>query len=467
LKLTVQRVLPLWNDQIAPCIMAGRSVLVAAHGNSLRAICKHLEDMSEEEVLELNIPTGVPLVYELDDRLRFIKKYYLMDPDEVAKKIAAVASQGSAKKVAIDVAPTVCPDPVPGGRFREELVKNARYIASRGKGILASDESPGTCKKRFDDISLECTDENQRKYRELLYATPGIEDHISGVIMYDATFWQKTSDGTRFVDLLQKKGILVGVKVDKGLVGLPGSQTGEQWTKGLDDLQVRCKTYYENGARFAKWRNVLKISKDGNPSDVAILECTACLAKYASICQSEGLVPIVEPEVMLDGDHSIEVAYRVHQKVWEAQYAACQMYGMLLEGSLFKPSMVVPGADLPKESPQKVAQYTIDALLSTVPRAMPGITFLSGGQSEEEATIHLNEMNRYKPTPWNISFSFGRALQATVLKTWGGKDENKVAAQQVLKAISMVNGMAAMGEYDGQKGHPSTSGSLYVKGYTY
>lgn len=361
----------------------------------------------------------------------------------------------------------LCPELRPYAKFQDELVKNAKAIASRGKGILASDESPGTCKKRFDDIALECNDENQRRYRELLYTTPGLEDHISGVIMYDATFWQKHTDGTPFVELLQKKGIVVGVKVDKGLAELPGTNTGEQWTKGLDDLQARCRKYYENGARFAKWRNVLKISKNGNPSEAAIFDCTMTLAKYATICQSEGLVPIVEPEVMLDGDHDIETAYRVHRRVWQSQYAACQLYGMLLEGSLFKPSMVVPGADIAKETPERVAQFTIDALLQTVPAAMPGITFLSGGQSEEEATIHLNEMNKQKACPWNVSFSFGRALQASVLKTWKGEDENKEAAQQVLKAIAMVNGLACMGQYEKEKGHPSTSGSLYVKGYTY
>merc|ERR1712151_1265595 len=186
-----------------------------------------------------------------------------------------------------------------------------------------------------------------------------------------------------------------------------------------------------------------------------------------TICQTEGLVPIVEPEVMLDGDHDIGTSQRVHQKVWGAQYAMCQTYGMLLEGSLFKPSMVVPGADLPKEKPEVVAAATIDTLLRTVQAAMPGITFLSGGQSEEEATIHLNAMNSIRPTPWNVSFSFGRALQASVLKTWKGEDANKAAAQKVLGAIAKANGDASMGKYDPSKGHPSSTGSLYVEGYVY
>eukprot|EP00811_Abedinium_folium_P037167 NODE_9807_length_1398_cov_2.524784.p1 GENE.NODE_9807_length_1398_cov_2.524784~~NODE_9807_length_1398_cov_2.524784.p1 ORF type:complete len:286 (-),score=104.47 NODE_9807_length_1398_cov_2.524784:330-1187(-) len=285
--------------------------------------------------------------------------------------------------------------------------------------------------------------------------------------MFDATFYQKCSDGKPFVQLLNERGILVGIKVDKGLKTLPGSLTGEQWTTGLDDLAERCRNYYEGGGRFAKWRNVLKISKDGNPTQSAILDCTMTLAKYATICQTEGLVPIVEPEVMLDGDHDLATAQRVHQRVWAMQYQMCQAYGMLLEGSLFKPSMVVPGADLPKERPEVVAAATIDTLLRTVPAAMPGITFLSGGQSEEEATIHLNAMNSYKKTPWNVSFSFGRALQASVLKTWMGKEENKAAAQQVLGAITKANGDASMGRYDASKGHPSSTGSLYVKDYVY
>eukprot|EP00811_Abedinium_folium_P035949 NODE_8700_length_1475_cov_14.614243.p1 GENE.NODE_8700_length_1475_cov_14.614243~~NODE_8700_length_1475_cov_14.614243.p1 ORF type:complete len:367 (-),score=139.61 NODE_8700_length_1475_cov_14.614243:287-1387(-) len=355
----------------------------------------------------------------------------------------------------------------PGGKFRDELIGTARKVATRGKGILASDESPGTCKKRFDDISLECTDENQRRYRELLYTTPHLEDSISGIIMYDATFYQATADGKPFVQLLTEKGIVTGIKVDKGLKTLSGSNTGEQCTMGLDDLAQRCKNYYEGGARFAKWRNVLKISKEGNPSEAAILDCTVTLARYAAICQTEGLVPIIEPEIMLDGDHDLETAQRVHEKVWDMQYRMARVFGVLLEGSLFKPSMIVPGADRPKEKPEVVAAVTIDTMLRTVPAAMPGITFLSGGQSEEEATVHLHAMNAYRPSPWNVSFSFGRALQASVLKTWLGDDANKAAAQQILGAIAKANGDACQGIYDGSKGHPSCAGSLYVKDYVY
>jgi len=357
--------------------------------------------------------------------------------------------------------------PAPAAKYRDELIATAKQVATPGKGILASDESPGTCKKRFDSINKECTEETRRQYRELLYSTPGLEESISGVIMHEETFKQSTSSGQSFVEYLRSKGIAVGIKVDTGLKDFPGSTTGEQWTSGLDDLAARAAKFYEAGARFAKWRNVLKISKDGNPTDAAILDCTMTLAKYAVICQANGLVPIVEPEIMLDGDHDLETAQRIHEKVWRRQYDMCATYGMLLEGSLFKPSMIVPGADLPKAKAAEVAKVTIDTLRKTVPAAMTGITFLSGGQSEQEASEHLNEMNKCGTCPWNVSFSFGRALQASVLKAWQGKEENVKAAQDMLKALSDVNGLAAKGAYNATKGHPSASGSLYVKDYVY
>jgi fructose-bisphosphate aldolase class I len=356
--------------------------------------------------------------------------------------------------------------PSPGLKFKDELIATAKAISATGKGILASDESPGTCGKRLAAINLEATDENQRKYRELLYTTESLGEHISGAIMYEATLYQSTADGKKFVDVLKEQKIIPGIKVDKGLKPLPGSTTGEQWTAGMDDLAPRCAKYYEAGARFAQWRNVLTIS-DTNPTDAAIYDCVMTLAKYAAICQSEGLCPIVEPEIMLDGNHSLETARKVHEKVWGAQYSALRQYGVLLEGSLFKPSMIVPGADVAKESPETVAAVTVDALLATVPANMPGITFLSGGQSEEEATVHIQAMNAYKPKPWALTFSFGRALQASVLKTWNGKDENFKAAQDMLRAICQANGMASMGKYNKTAGHPSTTGSLYVKDYKY
>jgi fructose-bisphosphate aldolase class I len=354
----------------------------------------------------------------------------------------------------------------PGAKFKDELIATAKAITAPGKGILASDESTGTAGKRLATIGVEGTEENCRTYRELLYTTEGLGEHISGAIMFEKTLYEKSDDGKQFVDILKEQGIIPGIKVDKGLKPLPGSTTGEQWTSGLDGLAERCAEYYKQGARFCKWRNVLTIS-DTNPTDGAIIDCVNTLAKYAAIAQTEGLVPIVEPEIMLDGNHSMETARRVHAKVWEAQYHALAQYGVMLEGSLFKPSMIVPGADVKKESPEVVAQVTVDTLLKTVPAMMPGVTFLSGGQSEEEATLHIHAMNTYRSSPWALTFSFGRALQASVLKAWGGKAENKKAAQDMLRALSQVNGMAAMGKYNKEAGHPSTTGSLYVKDYKY
>ena len=226
--------------------------------------------------------------------------------------------------------------------------------------------------------------------------------------------------------------------MDRGLKKIDGTNDGETWTWGLDDLKERCAKYYEQGARFAKWRNVLYIT-DSTPTDAAILDCVTTLAQYAATCQAEGLVPIVEPEVSLDGDHDIETTKEVTRKVWKMQYEVLQQYGVLMEGMLFKPAMIVPGADAPKESAEKVAKYTLDVMKETVPPTMAGITFLSGGQSEEEATQHIQCMAEYMPdAPWNVSFSFARALQSSVLKTWGGKPENMPKAQELLRAICQV-----------------------------
>jgi fructose-bisphosphate aldolase class I len=361
--------------------------------------------------------------------------------------------------------------PKPWLKYKDELMKTAAYIASPGKGILASDESTGTCQKRLADIGLEGTTEEQREYREMLYSTPGLSEHIAGAIMFEKTLYESSSDGTPFVKVLQDQGIIPGIKVDKGLKNVVGANGGETWTAGLDDLKERCAKYYEQGARFAKWRNVVYIT-DNTPSDAAILDCVTTLAQYAAICQSEGLVPIVEPEVSLDGNHDIEKCKEVTRKVWKMQYEVLQQYGVLMEGSLFKPAMIVPGADAPaKEPAEKVAKYTLDVMKETVPPTMAGITFLSGGQSEEEATQHIQAMAEYMPdAPWNVSFSFARALQSSVLKTWGGKPENKEKAQDMLRAVCQVNGLAQMGQYKGElakRGHPSTTGSLYEKGYQY
>jgi fructose-bisphosphate aldolase class I len=360
--------------------------------------------------------------------------------------------------------------PKPYLKFKDELIKTASAIASPGKGILASDESTGTCTSRLQAIGMKGTVDEQRGYREMLYTTEGLNEHISGAIMFEKTLYESRTDGVSFVKTLNDQGIIAGIKVDQGLKKIDGTDDNETWTAGLDSLKERCAKYYEQGARFAKWRNVVYIT-DSTPSDAAILDCVTTLAKYAAICQSEGLVPIVEPEVSLDGNHDIETCKEVTRKVWKMQYEVLQQYGVLMEGSLFKPAMIVPGADAPKEPAEKVAKYTLDVMKETVPPTMAGITFLSGGQSEEEATQHIQAMAEYMPdAPWNVSFSFARALQSSVLKTWGGKDENKKAAQEMLRAICQVNGLAQMGKYSGEvakRGHPSTTGSLYEKGYQY
>jgi fructose-bisphosphate aldolase class I len=361
--------------------------------------------------------------------------------------------------------------PKPYLKHKEELMKTASYIASPGKGILASDESTGTCALRLKDIGMEGTIDEQRGYRQMLYTTPGLSEHIAGAIMFEKTLYESTDDGVPFVKVLADQGILSGIKVDRGLKKIDGTDDGETWTWGLDDLKERCAKYYEQGARFAKWRNVLYIT-DSTPTDAAILDCVTTLAQYAATCQAEGLVPIVEPEVSLDGDHDIETTKEVTRKVWKMQYEVLQQYGVLMEGMLFKPAMIVPGADSgKKESAEKVAKYTLDVMKETVPPTMAGITFLSGGQSEEEATQHIQAMAEYMPdAPWNVSFSFARALQSSMLKTWGGKPENMSKAQDQLRAICQVNGLAQMGKYTGEiveRGHPSTTGSLYEKGYQY
>merc|ERR1719316_1350783 len=383
------------------------------------------------------------------------------------RRVAMFSTTAEASSLILDTSKS----PKPWLKHKDELIKTASYIASPGKGILASDESTGTCTKRLNDIGMEGTVEEQRTYREMLYTTEGLSEHIAGAIMFEKTLYESSTDGVPFTKLLGDQGIIPGIKVDKGLKPVTGAEGGETRTLGLDDLQERCAKYYQQGARFAKWRNVLYIT-DSTPSDGAILDCVTTLAQYAAICQSEGLVPIVEPEVSLDGNHDIETCKEVTRRVWKMQYEVLQQYGVLMEGSLFKPAMIVPGADAPNKEPaEKVAKYTLDVMKETVPPTMAGITFLSGGQSEEEATQHIQAMAEYMPdAPWNVSFSFARALQSSVLKTWGGKDENKKAAQDMLRSICQANGLAQMGQYKGeiaQRGHPSTTGSLYEKGYQY
>eukprot|EP00842_Homolaphlyctis_polyrhiza_P001960 jgi/Hompol1/2765/HPOL_001547-RA len=352
--------------------------------------------------------------------------------------------------------------------FREELAATARAIVAPGKGILAADESTGTIGKRFAPIKVENVEENRREYRELLF-TAGAElgNYLGGAILFEETLFQKTADGKPFAEVLRENGIIVGIKVDKGTVVLSGTND-ETTTTGLDGLAERCQKYYAAGARFAKWRSVLKIGK-GLPSQLAIIENANVLARYASICQQNGLCPIVEPEILMDGDHDLETAVESTQTVLAAVYKALADHKIFLEGTLLKPNMVCPGQDCPiKYTPADIARATVTVLRRTVPAAVPGITFLSGGQSEEEATVHLNEMNRVPEVrPWALTFSYGRALQATVLKVWGGKKENFAAAQKALLVRAKANSEAALGKYHGDAAGSGASESLYVKDYKY
>lgn len=349
--------------------------------------------------------------------------------------------------------------------FKDELIKTAREIAAPGKGILAADESTGTIGKRFDAISVENTETNRRNYRELLFTAPGIEEHISGVIMFEETVDQKTTDGKNFVEHLKSRGIHTGIKLDKGLVIIGGTNE-ESATQGLDGLAARCKTFYEKGARFAKWRAVLKIG-DGLPSQFAIDETAHSLARYGSICQDNGLVPIIEPEILTDGNHSIEKCAEVSERVLATVMKAMLDQHLIIEGTLLKPNMVTEGSDCPnKSTPQQVAWMTVRTLSRTIVPALPGVTFLSGGQSEESASLNLNAMNSLKdaPRPWALTFSYGRALQQSVLKAWQGKAENVDAAKAALLERARANGAASKGEYKGGSGDTA---STFVANYSY
>jgi len=359
--------------------------------------------------------------------------------------------------------------PKTGQTIEEELIMNARKIATPGKGILAADESTGTIKKRFDAIHLDNTPENRQAYRELLFNIPDIGKYISGAILYEETLYQTTKDGKPFPQLLAELGVLTGIKVDAGLKALPG--TDEVVCQGLDNLEDRAKKYYEAGARFAKWRAAYQIDpKSGKPS-LAVIEIQARdLARYAKICQAARLVPIVEPEVMMDGDHDIETCAKISQNVWAYVVKALNDYNVLLEGSLLKPNMVTPGqsgATYKTTTPHTIASYTVRALKRTIPAAIPGIMFLSGGQNEEEATLNLDAMNRLQGNPWVLSFSFGRALQSSTLKVWLGKPENLEAARKVFMERAKANSEAQFGKYHGGAGGDAAKQSLFEGNYIY
>jgi fructose-bisphosphate aldolase class I len=329
-----------------------------------------------------------------------------------------------------------------------ELCATARALVAKGRGILAADESTSTIKKRFDTIKLESTEENRRAYREMLFTAPGAEAYISGVIMYDETLRQKTKDGVPFPAYLAQHGMLPGIKVDMGAKPLAGFP-GETITEGLDGLRERMAEYHKLGARFAKWRAVIDIGS-GIPSRYAIDANAEALARYATLCQEAGIVPIVEPEVLMDGDHTLarceEVTNVVLDRVFEHLFAA----RVFLEGMVLKPNMVVPGKKSSQQaSPEQVAEATVRTLKRQVPSAVPGIAFLSGGQSPVEATQHLNLMNASGPLPWALTFSYGRALQENALNAWGGKSAGFSGGQQALFVRAKLNGLAAAGTYKG------------------
>jgi fructose-bisphosphate aldolase class I len=332
---------------------------------------------------------------------------------------------------------------------KQALESVAQALVAKGKGILAADESMGTIKRRFDSIKIESNENNRRAYREMLFATKGVEEAISGVILFDETIRTKASDGTPFPELLGKKGIIPGIKVDKGPVDLP-EFPGEVVTEGLDGLRGRLKEYKELGAKFAKWRAVITIG-DGIPTYTCLQANGHALARYAALCQEAEIVPIVEPEVLLDGNHTIERSQEVTEKTLEITFTELFLQRVRLEGMILKPSMVVSGKDNPRQAGvEEVAERTIQCLKRTVPAAVPGIAFLSGGQSAVSATEHLNAMNKLGPHPWQVSFSYARALQDPALKAWKGEAGNVATAQRIFYHRAKMNSAARSGSYTQQ-----------------
>lgn len=326
------------------------------------------------------------------------------------------------------------------------LTETAAALVAKGKGILAADESTPTIKKRFDTIETESTPATRQAYRDLLFTTPGIEENISGVILFEETLNQESLGGIPFPELLADRGIIPGIKVDKGLTTIPGT-VEETATQGLDGLAERVEEYKQLGARFAKWRAVLRIGSH-RPSRLASEVNAHALARYAAISQDKGLVPIVEPEILINGDHDIDTCGRVAEWVLADVFAHLKTHRVLLEGMLLKPSMVTSGDNHPNPADvQAVAEATLRIFRRSVPAAVPGIVFLSGGQSSEDATAHLNAMNRTGNAPWELSFSYGRALQEKALAAWQGRDENREAAQKALFHRARLNGAARTGTY--------------------
>jgi fructose-bisphosphate aldolase class I len=329
-----------------------------------------------------------------------------------------------------------------------DLNKVAVAMVAPGKGLLAADESSGTIKKRFDDINVVSTEETRRDYREMLFrSSEAMTRYISGVILYDETIWQNASDGTPLVKIIEQTGAIPGIKVDEGTQALPHCP-GELITAGLDKLAERLKKYYDRGARFAKWRAVIDINGRDIPTMTAIHVNAHALARYAALCQAAQIVPIVEPEVLMDGDHDIDRCYEVTQRVLNKTFQELRIQRVALEGMILKPNMAVSGKKSAKQaSVEEVAEKTIRLLKACVPAAVPGIAFLSGGQSDEDATAHLNAMNRIGGLPWRLTFSYGRALQAAPQKAWSGKAENVAAGQRAFTHRARMNSLASQGEW--------------------
>jgi fructose-bisphosphate aldolase class I len=326
------------------------------------------------------------------------------------------------------------------------LAKTAAAMVAKGRGILAADESAGTCEKRFKSVGVDCTEENRRAYRGLLFATPEVEQFVSGVILFDETIRQKSSDGVPFAELLAQKGIVPGIKVDKGAKDL-ALCPGEKVTEGLDGLRERLAEYFRLGARFAKWRAVITIG-DGLPTHACLYANAHALARYAALCQEASIVPIIEPEVLLDGGHSIERCEEVTEATLRATYAALAAHNVSFEHTILKASMVVSGKENARQAGVgEVAERTVRVLKRTVPAAQPGVVFLSGGQSDIDATAHLNAMAAMQGLPWPLTFSYSRALQNPALKTWRGSRENVAAAQKAFHHRARMNSLACQGKW--------------------
>ena len=329
------------------------------------------------------------------------------------------------------------------------LPEIANAMVEKGRGILAADESTPTCTKRFDSIGVESTEANRNAYRDMLFSTPGMEEFISGVILFDETLRQSTvKEQTPYPAYLTELGVIPGIKVDKGAHPLPGSD-GEKITEGLDGLDSRLKEYFNLGARFSKWRAVITIG-ESLPSSTCVTANAHALARYAALCQENGLVPIVEPEILMDGSHTIEDSFIITEEVLHSTFYELYAQDVLLEGMVLKPNMVLSGYECSeKASVEDVAELTVTVLKRCVPSAVPGIAFLSGGQSDEDATAHLNAMNQIlgENSPWNLTYSYGRALQAPALKAWGGKEEHVSVAQDAFYKRAKLNSLATKGEY--------------------